>query len=176
MKLTRQILFAIAILLIACEVKKKDKSDGLTTKLRDSIIKANLNIYVDSCWNKGDTTFLSQVATCRFKRNLNGIVIAKTKKEMQDHMRQYFEAFPDLHLSLRSYHVLDSIAFLDWICTGTQTGKFGEAAATGKKVKIKGHSQLYFNEYGHMYGEEVVFNELALLQQLGYTLNKPVLR
>ena len=95
---------------------------------------------------------------------------------MQAHMGQYFDAFPDLHLKLKNFHILDNVVFTDWTCTGTHTGKFGQTAATGKKVKINGFSQLYFNEEGDMFGEEVVFNELDLLQQLGYTMNLPILK
>ena len=63
---------------------------------------------------------------------------------------------------------------MKWHSTGTNTGRFGELPATGKKVKIEGLSHLYFNEDGKMYQEDVFYNELNLLQQLGYSLNPPI--
>ncbi|WP_149276169.1 ester cyclase [Pareuzebyella sediminis] len=176
MKVAALRLFFLAVLFVACDARKGDRSHRVTENLTDSVIKVSLHMYVDSCWNKGDTTFLSQVATYQFERKLNGILVTKTKKEMQAHMEQYFNAFPDLHLKMKKFHILDNTAFIDWTCTGTHTGKLGETAATGKKVKIHGFSQLFFNEDGNMFGEEVVFNELDLLQQLGYTMKLPNLK
>ncbi|NNE76964.1 MAG: hypothetical protein HKN31_07810 [Pricia sp.] len=174
MKLLILLVVVFIVCGIACDGNRQPKSAALTLHGGDSKILANLNTYVDSCWNKHDTTFLSQIATERFVRNLNGIPVASSKREMQAHMSVFFKAFPDLKLSLGKAYTLDNTIFLHWSSVGTHTGTFGEAIATGKKVNINGLAQLYFDEDGNLSGEDVVFNELDLLQQLGFTLNLPV--
>jgi hypothetical protein len=176
MKVFAFVLLALLIYFTACGKINGTEAHISSAIKHDSIIKAHLNMYVDSCWNRGDTTFLSQIATDRFSRNLNGITVAKTKREMQAHMNLFFIAFPDLQLTLGKAYVSDNTVFLHWTSSGSNTGIFGETMATGKKVTIEGLSQLYFDSEGKLYGEDVMYNELDLLQQLGYTLNLPNLK
>ncbi len=129
---------------------------------------------MDSCWNKGNSESLTTISTENFTRHLNGIRVAGSQKEMQAHMAVYFTAFPDLEVVFDSVHIKDNKVFMHWTSTGTNTGVFGEFPATGKKVKINGLSHLYFDDMGMLYQEDVYFNELDLLQQLGYTLNPPI--
>ena len=64
--------------------------------------------------------------------------------------------------------------FIKWTFTGTNTGVFGESPATGKKVKILGFSSVLLNTEGKIVKEDVFYNELDLLQQLGYTMKFPI--
>ena len=102
--------------------------------------------------------------------------MADTQREMKAHLSVFFTAFPDLELTLEHTYVKDDNAFVQWHSEGTNTGIFSEMVPTGKKVKINGMSQLYFNKEGKLYREIVYYNELDLLQQLGYTLVPPVLQ
>jgi predicted ester cyclase len=113
------------------------------------------------------------LTTSVFIRKLNGIRVAKSSNEMEAHMKVFFNAFPDLEISLEEIDIKGNNIFLIWQSTGTNTGVYGEVGATGKKVKINGMSKLYFDEVGQMYREYVYFNELDLLQQLGYSLSFP---
>jgi len=174
MKVSILFLVVFVLCVFACGEDKQQKLSALAVLANDSLITTNLNIYIDSCWNKHDTTFLSQISTEDFIRNLNGIPVASTKREMQAHMYVFFTAFPDLKLKLGKSVKKGNTVFLHWTTSGTHTGVYGEADATGKKVLVKGLSQLYFDTDGKLYGEDVVFNELDFLQQLGYTLNLPV--
>jgi predicted ester cyclase len=63
-----------------------------------------------------------------------------------------------------------------WIFTGTHTGLFADVIATGKKVRINGFSHFYFNKDGQIYQEDIFYNELEFLQQLGYSLEAPRLK
>ncbi len=174
MKVSIIVLLTFILCVIACGEKRQHQLSALAVIANDSMIHTNLNTYVDFCWNKHDTTLLSQIATENFTRNLNGIPIATTKREMQAHMSVFFKAFPDLELKLGKSFTKDNTVFLHWTTSGTHTGVYGEVSATGKKVQVHGLSQLYFDSEGKLYAEDVVFNELDLLQQLGYTLNLPV--
>lgn len=174
MKTSILFLTVFVLCISACGEDSQQKLSALALIANDSMINSNLNIYVDSCWNKHDTTFLSQISTENFTRNLNGIPVASTKREMQAHMSVFFTAFPDMKLKLGKSFTKNNTVFLNWTTSGTHTGVYGEVSATGKKVQVQGLSQLYFDKDGKLSGEDVVFNELDLLQQLGYTLNLPV--
>ena len=63
---------------------------------------------------------------------------------------------------------------MNWTATGTNTGTFGELKATGKKIKVSGASRIEFDQEGKIIFEDVFFNELSLLQQMGHTLTPPV--
>jgi len=175
MRVSVTLLLAIAFCAVACNETKEQKASILAMNTNEDTIQAHLRIYIDSCWNKQDTTCISRISTEKFTRNLNGIRVAGTKKEMQAHMSVFLTGFPDLHLTMEKFYVKGNTVFMHWSSSGTNTGVFGEIAATGKKVQIRGLSQIYFDDQGKIYEEEVIYNELSLLQQLGYTLSPPVL-
>jgi len=64
---------------------------------------------------------------------------------------------------------------MHWTILGTNTGVFGESPPTGKKIKINGITHIKFDNKGKIIYEDVFYNELLLLQQLGYTLLPPTL-
>ena len=156
----------------SCDNQRKSMGDEMAN---EAMIMNTLKIYMDSCWNNGNIANLENISADGFIRNLNGITVASTQKEMQAHMAILLTGFPDLKVSLDSTYIKDNAIFTRWSSTGTHTGVFGEMGATGKKVNISGLSQLYFNTEGKLIQEDVVYNELELLQQLGYTLKPPVL-
>ncbi len=172
-------LISIAIFILlactACNGKRYDEMARVSQQ-KDSIILNQIHTYIDSLWNKKDTTFLKSLSDRGFERNLNGIEVANTPREMQSHLNVFFTAFPDLKISLEEAHIQDGKAFIQWSASGTNTGVFGEVGPTGKKVKVNGVSHIYFNQDGKLYREFVFFNELDLLQQLGYTLVPPILQ
>jgi len=175
MKAYRLLVVIFFVCALSCIKKKERKASLLALNTHDSLILNNLLTYIDSCWNKNDTTFLSDISTENFTRNLNGVLVASTKREMQAHMNVFFNAFPDMEVKLEEPHIKNNTAFFQWTSSGTHTGTFGQVRATGKKVKINGLSSLHFNSDGKLYQEDVAYNELGLLQQLGYTLNPPIL-
>lgn len=136
--------------------------------------KIPINILVDSCWNAQKTVQLKIISNEKFMRTMNGIEMAGNQEEIKAHMQVYFNGFPDLELKMNEIYSADNRAFTKWIFTGTNTGIFGESPATGKKVKILGSSFIYFNNQGEIIREDVFYNELDLLQQLGYTINLPI--
>ncbi len=158
------------LLYASCQENQNRKNLAMKEQLQ-----GQLGRYIDSCWNEQNIGVLGQVTANGFIRNLNGIRIAKNPNEMEAHMKVFFTAFPDLEISLEETEIKENKIFLLWQATGTNTGIYGEVGATGKKVKINGMSQLYFDEIGKLFREDVYFNELDLLQQLGYTLAFPIL-
>lgn len=171
-------VFILSAMLISLGLACRDQPAREIAMLgmsRDSLILINIHTFIDSLWNQKDTTFLRKISSPQFERNLNGIQVADSRREMQSHLTVFFTAFPDLKCTLNQVFLENGMAFILWTTEGTNTGIFGEISATGKKVKINGMEQMYFNEEGKLYQEYVYYNELDLLQQLGYTLSPPVL-
>lgn len=164
-------LYAVMVLSVIC--CKQARNDSTTT--RENLTENRMAVFVDSCWNQKDLKKLSSITTQNFTRNLNGIDVVSSEPEMQAHMNVFFRAFPDLTLTMYNTYIKDTVVFTHWEVDGTNTGIFAEAPATGKKIKISGLSLIYFNKEGKIYREDVSYNELDLLQQLGYTLVSPVL-
>ena len=164
------LISALVLLLIwiSCQDKVNKRELALEDQMKQSLV-----VFIDSCWNGQDMVLFQDLASEDFIRNLNGISVAKNINEMEAHMKVFFTAFPDLKVSLEETEIKNNKIFLLWQSTGTNTGVFGEVPPTGKKVKINGLSQLYFDETGKLYREDVYYNELDLLQQLGYSLTPP---
>lgn len=162
------VLLLVAMLGAACQEQRQRKELIVENQLNQQLV-----ILIDSCWNQQAVDAIGDLTTPDFIRNMNGISVAKNQQEMEAHMKVFFKAFPDLEISMQETEVKGNKIFLLWHATGTNTGVYGEMAATGKKVQINGLSQMYFTEEGRLYREVVYFNELDLLQQLGYSLNPP---
>ena len=162
------IILLVSILGTGCQEQVQKKQLAMEHQLNRQLVTL-----IDSCWNKKDVSAIPELITADFIRNMNGISVAKNQQEMEAHMKVFYKAFPDLQVSMAETDVKGNKIFLLWQATGTNTGIYGEMAATGKKFKINGLSQFYFDEAGKLYREDVYFNELDLLQQLGYSLNPP---
>lgn len=163
-------ILILLVVITACKTENKSAELSMNDKLSN-----NLNVFIDSCWNDQNVSKLNELVSKDFVRMLNGINVAGNENEMAAHMNVFFTGFPDLKIQYSDAYIEGNNIFMNWECTGSNTGVFGEMRATGKKVKIQGLSHLYFTEEGKLYKEDVYYNELDLLQQLGYTLTSPIL-
>ena len=163
-------ILILLVVITACKTENKSAELSMNDKL-----SSNLNVFIDSCWNDQNVSKLNELVSKDFVRMLNGINVAGNENEMAAHMNVFFTGFPDLKIEYSDAYIEGNNIFMYWECTGSNTGVFGEMRATGKKVKIQGLSHLYFTEEGKLYKEDVYYNELDMLQQLGYTLTSPVL-
>lgn len=163
-------ILILIVVITACN--SKQRSDQLSM---DERLTKNLDVFIDSCWNDQNVTKLNELVAKDFVRVLNGINVAGNENELGAHMNVFFTGFPDLKIQYHNLHINGNNLFMNWECTGSNTGVFGEMPATGKKIKIQGLSHLYFTDEGKLYKEDVYYNELDLVQQLGYTLEEPVL-
>ena len=164
----KNLLIISLLILFSCNNKQQIKKESLK-----DIIMSNNNAFVEYCWNNKDMEKLKTISTEDLVRNLNGIKVASSQLEMEANMKVYFNGFPNLKVTLNKTYLINNLVFTYWTFIGTNTGVFGEAPATGKKVKVSGFSIIHFNDKGKMIQEDIYFNELEFLQQLGYTLNLP---
>ena len=161
------------LLLVVVLTCKQGHNDETKTK-QEEVIKTNFNSFVENAWNYKNMDSLRSVSVENFIRHLNGIEVASNQNEMEANMNIFFNGFPDLKVSIENSTIKDNQLFAHWTFKGTNTGIFGEAPATGKSISVSGYSELSFDTQGKIIREDVYYNELQLLQQLGYTLNPPI--
>lgn len=164
------LILIFIVVITACKTEDKNPELSMNDKLSNS-----LSVFIDTCWNEQNVSKLNELVAKNFVRMLNGISVAGNENEMAAHMNVFFTGFPDLKIQYSDVYIEGSNIFMNWESTGSNTGVFGEMPATGKKIRIQGLTHLYFTEEGKLYKEDVYYNELDLLQQLGYTLTSPVL-
>ena len=168
MKTTKVVLMLIFFNTLGCNTSQKENDIIEETNLR------NLGKYIDTVWNAKNSISFNDMAATDFYRTVNGIKVVTNCDEMEAHINVYKTAFPDLKVTINQSLASQDTICVQWTIMGSNTGVYGETKATGKKINISGSSILYFTNDGKLKGEIVHYNELDLLQQLGYSLIAPI--
>lgn len=93
-------------------------------------------------------------------------------EEQKKYIEQNRAAFPDLKLAVKEIVVEgDTLAFM-WSFTGTNTGDMENMPATGKAVSFTGLSLAHLAN-GKVSEIWDFYNQLSILQQLGFTVTPP---
>ena len=138
----------------------------------DKAIINQVDKFINVFLNKQDASALSDILADDFVRYMNDVKVANGGKELAESMKVFFTAFPDLKIALLSKSpIFNNTMFIHWQLTGTNTGEFAGTPATGKKVKVSGLARWHFNGDGKADEENVFYDQLSLMQQLGKTLN-----
>jgi len=167
--------FFIALLLSVVSCNNTTPIDKQAVILaKEKMIETKIETFINSYLNKKNETVLNTILIEDYVRRVNGITVASNSEELKASMNIFFIGFSDLQIINERSYIKDNEVFVHFTFTGTNTGVFAEAPATGKKVKVSGLSHFYFNEEGKMYQEDVFYNELGFLQQLGHSLIPPV--
>jgi steroid delta-isomerase-like uncharacterized protein len=95
--------------------------------------------------------------------------------ELEAYIINFIRAFPTLKIEIDTMIQKEQQIITTWTFQGTNTGEFAEYLPTGKKAKVSGVSLFLFDKEGKITREDTYYNELYLLQQLGYTLQPPSL-
>jgi len=135
--------------------------------------KKIIEAYIDTVWNKKELDSLKVYFSSAFKRNINNIGVAYDNNELTANLNLLFNSFPDLHLNIEYLTAAKNKIFMNWSITGTNLGEFSDHPATGKKVRITGITEIEINDEGMIAYENIYYNELSLMQQLGYKLIVP---
>ena len=166
-------LLGLTILLLAsCDVKKEEEISNFPSETQ---MHMALDTLLQACWNNKDISKLEIVMSKNASRRVNNIIVANSREEVAANIAVFISGFPDLNISFSNVLISDNYASFNWTFLGTNTGIFGEFPATGKKVKVNGISKVLFNKEGKIIEEDVTYNELDLLQQLGYSLEPPTI-
>jgi ketosteroid isomerase-like protein len=127
-----------------------------------------LNAYFDA-WNDGYLDSLDEFFAENFQRySPGGTSDASDLGELRAVMFQFQTAYPDVMVKSDEIYFYDNRATVHWTFSGTNTGP-GEAEATGNFVEISGLSSLIFED-GKITEENVVYDNLDFMEQLGYEL------
>lgn len=162
---------SVCLFLLSCVDQQRDvKSED-----SDEINRNTISFFLDKGWNEKDLSAVDSVFSESFTRDVNSVKLASNKKELKANLQVYFAGFPDLVIQIDNMVSKRGQVYVNWTLNGTNTGVYGELQPTGKKIRISGISRMDFNEEGKIIREVVFYNELSLLQQMGHTLNPPVL-
>jgi len=154
------------LLLGACSPIDKKKE----TEARN---KKTVIAYVDTIWNNKQLDSLEVYFSSTFLRKVNNIDLATDNVELMANINILFTSFPDLQMDVEYILATTNKVFMNWTISGTNTGDFSDQPATEQKVKISGITRFDLNEDGKIIYENIFYNELSLMQQLGYILTKP---
>lgn len=124
-------------------------------------------------WNKHDTEILKDIIHANVVRYTNGNKEATNKEEYAAFAEVFFTAFPDLRFTVRDVTISDGKSSHYWTGMGTNTGPFGDNAATGKTITTYGHTVITYNKEGKIIKDESFFDMADMYQQLGYTISPP---
>lgn len=147
-----------------------DAENALPTDEKEMIGK--INVFVSEFLNKKDASVLDNLLANNYVKTQSDVKVASGSKELVESMNALFTGFPDFKITLlHKSPFWDNNIAVHWQLTGTNTGEFNGAPATGKKAKITGMTHLHFNNEGKVDMEDVYYDNLDLMQQLGHTLN-----
>ncbi len=82
-------------------------------------------------------------------------------------LQAYETAFPDFHNSTDDLFAEGNQVVFRWTFTGTNSGPFGDIAATGKRVRVPGCIGIFQLEGGKVNQGHMAWDKYSLFQQLG---------
>lgn len=128
---------------------------------------------VVAAWNSGELDDLGNLIQANVTRNApkTSNTSVASLDSLKSVIASFHGAFPDLKLVLDEENYLENKAVIRWTFTGTNTGA-GAFPATGKPAKFSGTSIITFSD-GKIAREEVFFDNLEFMGQLGYQLVAP---
>lgn len=124
---------------------------------------------ITKAWNTNDKEMMASGMTSNFTRLENGNTIAKNPKEYAGFMDVYHGAFPDFTVKIDKTVINGNKVYMNWTCTGTNTGNFMENQPTNKKIKTHGFSVWTFNKDGKAIQEDAFYDNMVVFTQLGIT-------
>ena len=151
---------AAAVLVIACQ-PQTDYAASMQPTV-DALVDA---------WNTGNVDQLDGVVAADFRRRAPGAEMVEGIDGFKEVIRNFRTAYPDLRLVLDDAYYQENMAFVRWTFTGTNTGA-GDMPPTGKAVENSGFTALHFEDGMYTF-EDVYFDQLSWMEQLGYTVVPP---
>jgi predicted ester cyclase len=133
-------------------------------------LKPIIDKYVE-VWNTGNVKDLDAILDPHFVRHANSGPAIEGVDGLKKVISGFRTAYPDLKIVVNEDIYAENKSVGRWALTGTNTGA-GDMPPTGKAVTQWGISILHFAN-GKITEEYVGFDNLALMQTLGYTLAPP---
>ncbi|APQ15983.1 ester cyclase [Maribacter hydrothermalis] len=166
----------VLIILVACKdnVPRINKNQVMANNTYVSVLKETTKIYLNA-WSEYDTLLQQSITIQKVVRNVNGENVSYNQHELFKSMHFWYRAMPDIKIIDKEITVIENRTYVNWVSTGTNTGMFGDIPPTGKVGQTNGISILTFNDAGKIVHEIAYFDMLSLMEELGYTLESPVM-
>lgn len=182
MGILKTILVLLCFIFSSCNEGKKDTEDTkmneqakVTEKaenMRQSMLKTNKDLF--KAWNDKDKNLMSSHLAEDFVRYANG------KKEFTGR-DQYLAMMDSLNTAFPGFEIIDkgntrafgNKTYGAFVFSGTNEGNFMGNPPTGKKADVEGYAIWTFNDEGKAISEEVYFDRLDWITQLGYETSPP---
>ncbi len=133
-------------------------------------LKPIIEKYVE-VWNTGDFKDLDAIVDPHFVRHANSEPAVEGIDGLKKIISGFRASYPDLKIVVNEEIYAGKKSVGRWTLTGTNTGA-GTMPPTGKAVRQWGISILHFAN-GKITEEYLGFDNLALMQTLGFTLTPP---
>jgi len=127
--------------------------------------KAVARRFIEEIWNHKKPGMISHLVTDDYTRVSPSGTLRGAQGLRQDY-DTYTSAFPDSHVQIEDMICEGNRVALRFTASGTQTGKLGDAAASGKSVKVPGAAMLRITN-GKVAQEHIVWDTQSLMQQIG---------
>ena len=88
------------------------------------------------------------------------------RKEMDGHLQEWFDAFPDLEVSVRKIIAEGDVVFVQTRYSGTHLGAYRGIDPTGNRIDVSVLAVFHI-ESGRLVGHSVLVDALGLYRQLG---------
>jgi steroid delta-isomerase-like uncharacterized protein len=124
-------------------------------------------------WNEGNLDLIDELYAPEYVRHNVDIQEDNVGPDgLKEIGTAVLTGFPDYYGTIDEILVAGDKVVYRWTVTGTQTGPYMDQAPTGKPLRVSGVSIVQVAE-GKFVEEWAYWNDLAVWQQLGYTLTPP---
>jgi len=130
-----------------------------------------LRDFMQKIWNEKDLSIVDQFVHTSYSIHIDTGDPWEGKtldlEEFKVRLHYSFDSFPDINFDIESAISDGNYVAITWIMTGTNLGKIGGFAPTGKSIKTKG-ATIYHFEKGKVCGHSQVFDRTTVMKQLGF--------
>ena len=169
MKILNVFMGMAIVLCLSCNGSQQEQE---VAKTDNSVVETTVD-NIRTAWNTSDAALFKSISVENFTRNTNGIIDANNQDEYLTKIGMFKTAFSDMKIHVDKYAILDQSAYVHWTFTGTNDGPYFGNPPTGKEVVSKGFSVYNMNDEGKVISEDAFFDNLTLLQQMGYAMPAP---
>lgn len=132
--------------------------------------EAILRNFLQKVWNEKDMNSVDQFVHTSYLIHIDtGDPWEGKTLDLEDfkvRLKYSFDSFPDINFDIQSAISDGNYVAITWIMTGTNLGRIGGLAPTGKTICTKG-ATIYHFVNGKVCGHSQVFDRTTVMKQLG---------
>lgn len=151
---------------IVLEVQAIEAEKNMSVDEKTILAAANTAI---KAWNTNDKELMSSFMTPDISRLTDGVKTQSGTKEYGEMMDSFHSAFTGFTVTMNNIDIKNNKAYISWTISGKNTSTYMGNPATNKELSLPGFSVWTFNGDGKAVEEHAYTDNLAMLQQLGYS-------